>query len=189
MKQLKVSLPDDLRALLDRASKKSGESVAEEIRRRVEQSFAQEAVDKPTRDFLEGVALMPAEIELECGAPWHRHAGSFEVFVQAIVSRLDGLKPKGPIAFGDRPHATVFNDAPHQLGALIEFRLRRQPDFSNSPTRRLMEEEHQRSRAEHRKSGTKIITRVDERMRGRPFQEVLDEQAKLDQQRKKGKKP
>jgi hypothetical protein len=187
MKQLKASVPDELAERLERASAKSGRSLSAEICARVEASFAQEALGKPTRDFLEGVALMPAEIELETGAAWHKHAGAHEVFVQAIVSRLDGLKPKGSAAFGDRPHATVFNDAPHQLGALIEFRLRQQPDFTNSPTRRLREEEHQISRADLRKSGTRIIARADESAKGRPFN-PLDEQAKFDQQRKKGKK-
>ena len=173
MKQMKVALPDDLRARLDAASEKSGRSVAEEIRARVEQSFTRDAVvDKPTRDFLEGVALMAAEIELETGAAWHKHAGAHEVFVQAVVSRLDGLKPKGSATFGERPHATVFNDDPTQLGALIEFRLRRQPDFTNSPTRRLMEEEHQRSRADQRKSGTKIRTRVTPKHELSTFEEL-----------------
>jgi hypothetical protein len=172
MQRLKVALPDDLRAQLDAASKKSGESVAEEIRRRVERSFVQEAVDKPSRDFLAGLALMPVEIERETGAAWHQHAGAHEVFVQAVVSRLEGLKPKGPTAFGERPHATVFNNDPTQLGALIEFRLRRQPDFTNSPTRRLMEEEHQRSRAEHRKTGTKIRTRVTPKHELPTFEEL-----------------
>ena len=146
MKQLKVALPDDLRARLETASSRSGRSLADEIRARVEASFAQEAVDKPTRDFLEGVALMPAEIELETGAAWHKHAGAHAVFTQAILSRLEELKPKGSTAFGDRPHATVFDDDPNQLGLMIEYRLRRYPDFTNSPSRQLMEDEHQRAR-------------------------------------------
>jgi hypothetical protein len=146
MQRLKVALPDDLRAQLDAASKKSGESVAEQIRRRIEASFAREAADEPTRDFLEGVALMAAEIELETGANWHQHAGAHEVLAQAIRARLDELKPKGSTAFGDRPHATVFDDDPNQLGLIVEFRLRRYPDFTHSPSRQLMEDEHQRAR-------------------------------------------
>jgi len=143
MKQMKVALPDDLRARLDAASKKSGRSVAEEIRARVEASFARDVVvDKPTRDFLEGLALLPAEIELETGAAWHKHPGSHEAFVQAILSRLIRYKPKGSTAFGDRPHATVSTDDPRQLAALIVYRLRRQPGFTSSGTRQWMEEEH-----------------------------------------------
>jgi hypothetical protein len=150
MKQLKASMPDELAERLERASTKAGRSLSAEICARIEASFAQEAVDKPTRDFLEGVALMPAEIELETGAAWHKHAGAHEVFTQAIQARLDELKPKGSSAFGDRPHATVFEPtllgSPTQLGSMIEYRLRRQPDFTNSPTRQLMEEEHRRAK-------------------------------------------
>ena len=146
MKQLKVSLPDDLRARLDAASAKSGLSVAEEIRSRVEASFAREAADKPTADFIEGVALMPAEIALETGANWHEHAGAHEALVQAIRARLDELKPKGSTTFGDRPHGTVFDDDPNHLGLMVEYRLRRYPDFTHSPTRQLMEDEHQRAK-------------------------------------------
>ena len=149
MKQMKVALPDDLRARLDAASEKSGRSVAEEIRARVEQSFTRDAVaDKPTRDFLEGVALMAAEIELETGANWYKHAGAHETLEWAIKMRLRELKPKGSTAFGARPHATLPYDDPYQLGPIIELRLRQMPDFPNSPTRRLMEEEHRRFRAD-----------------------------------------
>lgn len=146
MKQLKASMRDELAERLERASTKSGRSLSAEIGARIEASFAQEAMDKPTLDFLNGVALMPAEIEREVGAPWHKHAGACEVYTQAILSRLEELKPKGSTVFGDRPHATVFNDDPNQLGSMIEFRLRRQPDFTNSPVRQLMEDEHQRAK-------------------------------------------
>jgi hypothetical protein len=171
MKQMKVALPDDLRARLDAASEKSGRSVAEEIRARVEASFTRDVVDKPTRDFLDGVALMPAEIELETGAAWHKHAGAHETLKQAILARLEVLKPKGSTTFGDRPHATVRNHDPRELGLMIEFRLQQQPDFTNSSARRLMEEEHKRSPV------TILTIPLDP-----------DEQQKLDQQRKKGKK-
>jgi hypothetical protein len=164
MKQMKVALPDHLRARLNAASEKSGRSIAEEIRARVEQSFTRDAVaDTATRDFLEGVALMAAEIERETGANWHQHAGAHETLEWAIKFRLRELKPKGSTEFGDRrPHATLFYTDPYQLGPIIEVRLRRMPDFTNSDTRRFMEEEHQRLRAEN-------------------------EQLKRDQQKKRGK--
>jgi hypothetical protein len=149
MKQLKVALSDALRTKLDFVSKKSGKSVAEEIRTRLETSFERDVdVDKSTTDFLENVARMPAEIERETGANWHQHAGSHGTFVRAILSRLEVLKPPGSTVFGDRPHATTSEADPDKLGVMIEFRLRRQPDFTTSGTRKLLEEEHQRSRVE-----------------------------------------
>ena len=60
---------------------------------------------------------------------------------------------------------------PRKLEALIEFRLRRQPDFTTSGTRKLLEEEHQMSRVE---------------IMGSP-RALLDTPLKP-QQRKKGKK-
>jgi plasmid stability protein len=146
MKQLKVSLPDDLRAQLDATSAKNGQSVAEEIRSRVEASFAQEAVDKPLRDLLENVTRLAAEIERERGAAWHKHAGAHELLTLAIAIWLGELKPAGPTAFdANWPHATVFGNDPHQLAALIVHRIRNDPNFTNSATRRWMEDEHQRS--------------------------------------------
>jgi|SRR5262249_45249678 len=170
MKQLKVSLPDDLRARLDAASAKSGASVAEEIRNRVEASFAREAADQPTRDLVEGVAAMAAEIERETGAPWHAHAGSHEVLEWAIKMRLRELKPKGSITFADRPHRTLPYDDPYQLGPIIEVRLRQMPDFTNSPTRRFMEEDHRRWQTT-----------------GSPLPDTPQQQRKPDQPKKRGK--
>ena len=172
MKQLKASVPDELAERLERASAKSGRSLSAEICARVETSFAQEAVDKPTRDFLEGLALLPAEIELETGAAWHKHPGSHEAFVQAILSRLIRYKPKGSTAFGDRPHATVINDDPNQLGLLIEVLLYKSPDYSNSPQRQAMEEAHQKMKADLSKSGTKIRTRVTPKHELPTFEEL-----------------
>jgi hypothetical protein len=149
MKQMKVALPDELRASLDGVSERSGRSVAEEIRARVEASFARDAVaDVATRDFIEAVARMPAEIARETGANWDTHAGAHEVLAAAIQIWLAELKPDGPKAFGERPHATVFSDDPYQLASLIVHRLRKEPGFTNSKTRQWMEEEHQRLRAD-----------------------------------------
>ena len=148
MQRLKIALPDDLRAQLDAASKKIGESVAEQVRRRLETSFTQEAVDKPTRDLLEAIMRITAEITRERGASWARHRGAFEVLIRAIQIWLAELKPAaGPTAFDPNwPHATVPTDDPHQLASLIVHRLRKEPGFTHSKTREWMEEEHQRLR-------------------------------------------
>ena len=193
MKQLKVALPDDLRARLETASSKSGRSLADEIRVRVEATLAQEAVDKPTRDFLEGVAAMPAEIELEVGSAWHKDATAHFVFGEAILNRLERSKPKGAIAMpadAARPHATVTpagtkKDAKsllEQLARYIEFQLHRYgPGFSKSEMRQGLVEGRRRMMA----SGFTI--REVEGVRGRPLQDVLDEQQKSDQPKIRGK--
>jgi hypothetical protein len=173
MQRLKIALPDELRARLDAASAKSGQSVAEEIRSRVEASFAREAADQPTADFLEGLARMAAEIERETGAAWSKHAGAHEVFTQAILSRLEVLKPEGATAFGERPHATVADPtllgSTTSLGSIIEFRLRQQPDFTSSSARRLMEAEYQRARL----ARTGLMLELSARKRGQKFPSTL----------------
>ena len=186
MKQMKVALPDDLRARLDNASKKSGRSVAEEIRSRVEASLARDAVaDTATRDLVEGVALMAAEIERETGAAWHKHAGAHETLEWAIKFRLRELKPKGSVAFSPRPHRTLPYDDPYQLGPIIEFRLRRYPNFTGSSTRRHMEEEHQR----WQQTGSPLTEEERQRL-GITLPPPLDtpqQQRKPDQPKKRGK--
>jgi hypothetical protein len=191
MKQMKVALPDFLRTKLDAASEKSGRSVAEEIRARVEASFTRDAVvDKPTQDVVEAVAEMAAAIELEMGSAWHKHAGAHYAFGEVILTRLERFRPKGPIEMpvqSDRPNATVTpvgkKDAKSLLEMLarsIEFQLHQfGPGFSKSELRQGLVEVHRRAVA----SGEPTI-REDEGAKGRPFHE----HEKLDQQRKKGKK-
>ena len=123
---------------------------------------------------------MPAEIALETGANWHEHAGAHEALVQAIRARLDELKPKGSTAFGDRPHATVFDDDPNNLGGLIEERLHQMPDFSSSPTRQLMEDEHQRARL----AKSQRERAVRRRRQGLPVSAINEP---FDQPKKRGK--
>jgi hypothetical protein len=144
MQRLKIALPDELRAQLDAASTKSGRSVAEEIRSRVEATFALETVDRATRDFIAGVARMPAEVELETGAAWHKHAGAWAVFRAAILSRLQRIKPKGATTFGPRPHQVVPGDDRdfEAIGVMVEYHLHETPDFTSSPLRRALEQSH-----------------------------------------------
>jgi hypothetical protein len=170
MKQLKASMPDELAERLEKACAISGRSLSAEICARVEASFAHEAVDKPTRDFLGSVAAMAVEIERETSAVWHQHAGAHGALKQAILSRLHLLKPRGATTFGDRPHATFDNHDPRQVGQIIESRLQEEPNFTNSPTRRFLEEEHKRSRVT-------ILT----------IPLAPDEQQELDQPKKRGK--
>jgi hypothetical protein len=191
MQRMKIALSDDLRTRLDAASAKSGRSVAEEIRSRVEASFAQEAVDKPTRDFLEGVPEMAVATELEMGSAWHKHAGAHYAFGQVILTRLERFRPKGPIempAQADRPLATVTpagkKDAKGLLEMLarsIEYQLHRfGPGFSKSELRQGLVEVHRRAVAGGEPTSVEV-----EGVKGRPFEEVFDEQRKLDQQRRK----
>jgi hypothetical protein len=63
MQQLKISLPDGTRAALDEASAKSGNSLAEEIRKRLWLSFEYEELAEPTRALLRAVKELGASFE------------------------------------------------------------------------------------------------------------------------------
>jgi len=189
MKQLKASMPDELAERLERASAASGRSLSGEICARVEASFAQDALDKPTRDFLEGVPEMAIATELELGRPWHKSPAAHYAFREVILTRLERFRPKGPIempAQADRPHATVTpagkKDAKSLLEMLarsIEFQLHRfGPGFSKSELRQGLVEVHRRAVA-----GGEPTFVEDEGAKGRPFHE----HEKLDQPKKRGK--
>ena len=121
MRQLKVGLPDDVRAKIETAAKKAGRTVSDEARRRIEESIKLDELDKPTRDFLAGVALFVPEIKRETSAVWHTHAGAWTAFRHAILSRLNRLRPPGTTAFGPRPHQVIPGvDEPEGIGNWLE---------------------------------------------------------------------
>jgi hypothetical protein len=133
-----------LRARLDAAIAKSGRSIADEIRTRVEQSLDHDVADKSAREWADGIALMPAEIEKETGAVWHKHLGAWRAFRRAILERLARSKPGGTIKFGARPHQTGHSDDPEEIGIWVEMRLREDPGWTSSQRRKLHEDGFQR---------------------------------------------
>jgi hypothetical protein len=151
MRQYKVSLPDELYARLTAAIAKSGRSLSDEIRTRVEQSLDRDVVDKPTRDFLDRLVPMPAEIERELGVKWHKHAGAWETFLEAIRDELAQKQPQGDIAFGERPHQTTERDNPKELGMWIAMQLRLDPGYTNSQRRQMYEEMFRKEQEKKRK--------------------------------------
>jgi hypothetical protein len=113
MKQLKVSLPDDLRTRLEAVSAATGRSLGEEIRARIEQSFGWEGFDAPTLMLLMQIGRLAFLLPPQTGHPWHAHAGAHEVFRQAIGLLLARARPPGdpvldPAALPpDRPVAST----------------------------------------------------------------------------------
>jgi plasmid stability protein len=156
-KQFKITLPDDLRARLEAAAAKSGRSIADEIRVRVEAALKRDELDKPTRDLLEGLALFPAEIALETGAAWHKHAGAWMALLEAIRRRMSRLVrlSNATETFGARPHRVSSADDPHEVGRWIEQILFEHPDFTDSEMRRGLER------------GYRVIREFDEEKEGK----------------------
>jgi hypothetical protein len=92
MKQLKVSLPDALRDALDAAAAKSGLSLGEQIRLRLERTFAEDAIEPHARELAEDV-LWLADKMSSIGIPWYRN-DRFRAALAAAISAWLETQPK-----------------------------------------------------------------------------------------------
>ena len=125
MRQLKISLTDDLFRQLAMVSTAARHSLASEIRRRLERTFAQEGSDPRTDELLTAIRSFAILVKCETGHAWHAHAGANEAFRRAIDLRLSRLKPSGSAAFGDGSlpsdrSVTANTQDPVMMGHLIE---------------------------------------------------------------------
>src|SRR3954447_6684707 len=93
MQQFKISLPDELRTRLDAAAAKANHSTAEEIRQRLEQTLAQDAVDPATRTVAADIAGLAEALGALARIAWHQHTDVHRAFVEAARVYLEGLAP------------------------------------------------------------------------------------------------
>jgi TraY domain len=141
MKQYKVSLPDELHQRLVAASDKSGRSLSDEIRTRVEESLNRDALDKVSRDWADLVQAIATEIHKETGQHWHKHAGAWEAFQAAMKPALEVIeRPPGTTKFGARPHQSIPEDDPHYIGRWAAIKVMENDDWTKSPERLAMEQ-------------------------------------------------
>lgn len=122
--QTSLRLPQELRDQLGSAADAAGRSVGEEIRRRLEASFAGSppaAADHRTSDLLRVIARCAAILS-EHWAPWHADAAAFAVFHAAIEDRLSRHRPEasGATAKTDRGEKLFAGD-PERAGGLLAF--------------------------------------------------------------------
>jgi hypothetical protein len=115
MKQLKISLPDDLRSQLDAAIESTGQSLAEEIRLRLERTFYQDTFDQRTRDLAHHVMHLADLVRENTGQPWHSSREAHEALENALQRYLAIIKPPAGEA---APPASVPFDPP-TLGRAI----------------------------------------------------------------------
>jgi len=94
MKQLKVSLDDDLRDYIEVASEKAGRSISEEIRERLLATVAHDHTDRPTRWLMLSVQGLAAKVKTDTGQDWHSHPAANRVLKLATGHLLDRLRPK-----------------------------------------------------------------------------------------------
>lgn len=144
MFQTAVRLPREMHERL----KQSEHGLSEEIRRRVERSFEEEAYDVKTRELAALVAKLAAEVERETGSAWHTHAGAHRLLRRAILALLARLKPEGP-TFGEQPARTIPGNDLEEIGMWIEhnvWTLRDMAPDQRESMRRLQEETLRRIR-------------------------------------------
>jgi plasmid stability protein len=123
MKKLQVSLPDDLRGRIEAAAAKSGNSLGEEIRQRLERTLTQDA-DPETSKLFAALTDFPALVRGYTGYRWHEHRAATRVFRRAILARLMRHWGKSVeqevFAPGELKPRMVDTDDPDTIGISLE---------------------------------------------------------------------
>ena len=123
--QLKITLEDDQRSQLDRATEQSGKSLSEEIRDRLSLSFLLEMRGRDTADLLIALLRIADVVEDEIGFDWSESERARATFVSAVVDQIMSYEFRTnpnpvPRRAGARPE-----NSPKSLGGFIARGYRR----------------------------------------------------------------
>jgi hypothetical protein len=153
MKKLQVGLPGDLRDRIEAAAAKSGNSLGEEIRQRLERTIEEDALDPITRELVTAVVNLAATVQADLCTAWHSHQEVHGAFAVAIAQRLAAYQPlpKSPEEIFNLLRATGLGDlaasavrlamqSPSAIGAVIERADQRTHTYEH--LRRLREARH-----------------------------------------------
>jgi hypothetical protein len=122
-KQMGVSLPDDLRKMLEDACARADRSLAEEIRVRLYRTFDLEEIDPSVRSFMAETGLLAMFTGRQTGQDWRTHPAANAVLRHALNAWLTRTKENGPETFasGELPSSMlVCSDDPQTIGVGIE---------------------------------------------------------------------
>jgi hypothetical protein len=125
---LKIVLPQEIRAQLDKAVAKSGNSLGEEIRVRLQKSFDDDQHDDQTRELAADIVALAEDVKHHKRFSWHGHEKAREAFFEAIKDWLAGLKPPRDLRSKTVPGASDLmwgDDDPATLGRSIARARRR----------------------------------------------------------------
>jgi hypothetical protein len=94
--QFTVALPPEVRSRLEAAATAAGHSIAEEIRRRIDQTISWETVDPVMRELLRGIENLSARLGADFGPKfnWHNDWQAHHAFAFAVRERLTGYEPQ-----------------------------------------------------------------------------------------------
>lgn len=120
--QLKISLPGGLRGRLDAAVAKSGHTLSYEIRSRIERTFADDEVDRPTRELMRAVERLCDWVLLQTGCSWYTDPFTNQILRRAITARIARSLPENvySAAPGNRPVRLIASDNPEEIGLGLE---------------------------------------------------------------------
>jgi hypothetical protein len=130
--QFKVFLPPEMEKRLRAAADQQGVSIAEEIRQRVEQTFAGDDLDAVTRELRDGLVNVAAKLSADFGSEWHASPRAYEAFAAGIAQRLAGYKPPPPLKAEGVGASDIFalHDEPADvIGRMREHDDRREHDY------------------------------------------------------------
>jgi hypothetical protein len=126
MKQIKVSLPDDIRRQLEEAATDAGNSLSEEVRTRIEDSLEDDVIDLETRKLMAGINALARLVKVQTGHNWYDHAAANCVLRHAISARLERMKRGTEEAVfnpGELPTVRLVaagSDDPRDMGLAVE---------------------------------------------------------------------
>ena len=95
MRQVNVSLPDDLRTKLDAAANAAGHTLGTEIRLCIQRAHSWEQFDPQTQRLMLLIGQIAVGTERQTGRTWWHHPAAYFVFRRTIEILLDRNKPPG----------------------------------------------------------------------------------------------
>jgi hypothetical protein len=124
--QIKFRLAGELNARIEQAAMEHGWGVSEEIRRRLEASFANDPAnaDQKTAAFLSAVAKIAHNLGVFY-EPWHQSAYSLAVLKSSVTALLTVMGPKGEPKLQLDPERHMLDaivdtaDPPETVGRLL----------------------------------------------------------------------
>jgi hypothetical protein len=124
MRQINVSLPDDMRTRLEEAARAAGHTLGTEVRNRLARSLSEAGqLDPATQVLMLLVARLATLIQPQTGHQWFESPGAHRVLEQAIASLLARWRPQGdPILKPEElpPGRPVRLDGVEEMGVALE---------------------------------------------------------------------
>jgi hypothetical protein len=101
-RQLAIALRPEIRNWVEGAASAAGHSLAEEIRQRLERTFAEDGVDKPTRELVEAVKWIAEEVNRQSEVEsWSVVPRAHEALAAALQTWMNLITPPSRGAVSD----------------------------------------------------------------------------------------